>query len=443
MTNQLMAGRWFEPAVATRNATRMCSGSGQMSRLDQTVDPATYEVSTASEKRADLSFAIAGVLLTLYAILNGRAALLHASPDITVYYLKWYEHIVRYGRWASLEGSYANYSPPYLYILSLVSFLNGKISSIILIKLAQVPGMIAAAGLFWSICRKLGCSQTRSLLAAWIILVAPEVFQNTLLWGQCDMLHTACLLLMVRLLLAKRAGWAMAALGMALAFKLQAIFVGATVAALFLSGEVPLWSALCVPAAYMAMMIPAHLAGRPWRQLLLIYSQQYDAQPDIAKSVANPYQLIYHFSMRHGRFYWLALHAAFLVTAVASIGLIWFLSQSRWRLRGERLVFAVAAPLLISPYLLPKMHDRYFFAGDVMVLLLMMLRPKLWAPAAMLQVSALITAFPHLYRGGWDQPTSFYYLPVALTTCAVVWLGKILIENESADDSALAGRQPN
>jgi Gpi18-like mannosyltransferase len=388
-----------------------------MSKVDEMVSPSANGSSSALDWRTDLFFAVGTGLLTLYALVHARIALHHASPDITVYYLKWYEHIVQYGRWASLEGSYANYSPPYLYIL---------------IKLAQVPGMVAAAWLFWSICRKLGCSQTRSLLAGWIVLVAPEVFQNTLLWGQCDMLHTACLLLMLRLLLARRAGWAMAALGMALAFKLQAIFVGAAVAALFVSGEIPLWSSLCVPAAYVAMMVPAHLAGRPWKQLLLIYSQQYDAQSDIAKSVANPYQLIYHFSMRHGRFYWLALHGAFLLTVIATIGLILFLARSRWRLRGERLILAMAAALLISPYLLPKMHDRYFFAGDMMVLLLMMIRPKLWLPAVMLQVSALITAFPHLYRGGWDQPTSFYLLPVALTTWALVWVLRVMWKEEDA-----------
>ncbi len=385
------------------------------------------------DRRADFLFAIIAGVLTVCAVLVGNPALHHASPDITVYYLRWYEHIVQYGRWASLEGSYANYSPPYLYILSLVSFLNGKVAPIVLIKLAQVPGMIAAAWLFWSICRKLGCSQTRSLLAAWIVLVAPEVFQNTLLWGQCDMIHTACLLLMLRLLLARRPGWAMAALGMALAFKLQAIFVGAAVAALFLSAEVPLWSSLCVPAAYVAMMVPAHLAGRPWTQLLLIYSQQYDANPDIALSVANPYQLIERFTWKHGHFSSVVIDAALLITGVAMIGLILFLARSPWRLRGERLILAMAAALILSPYMLPKMHDRYFFAGDVMVLLLMMLRPTLWPPAAMLQVSALITAYPHLYQGGKDEPTAFYIIPVLLTTWALVWLANMLLDKDDQE----------
>jgi Gpi18-like mannosyltransferase len=393
-------------------------------------DTGTNGLAISRPGRTDLLFAMVAGILTVAALLVGNFALHRANRDVAVFYLRWYEHIVQCGRWASLEGSYANYSPPYLYILSLISFLNGKIAPIVLIKLAQVPGMIAASWLFWSICRKLGCSQKRSLLGAWIVLVAPEVFQNTLLWGQCDMLHTACLLLMLRLLLAKRAGWAMAALGMALAFKLQAIFVGAAVAAMFLSGEVPLWSSLCVPAAYVAMMVPAQLAGRPWRQLLLIYSQQYDSQEDIAKSVANPYQLIYHLSERHAHFYRMALYGAFFLTVVATIGLIMFLGRSKWRLRGDRLILAMAAALLISPYLLPKMHDRYFFAGDVMVLLLMMLRPNLWPPAAMLQVSAFITAYPHLFQWGKDEPTAFYIVPVVLTSWALLWLGKVLLEKD-------------
>jgi hypothetical protein len=146
--------------------------------------------------------------------------------------------------------------------------------------------------------------------------------------------------------------------------------------------------------------------------------------------VANPYQLIYHLSERHAHFYRMALYGAFFLTVVATIGLIMFLGRSKWRLRGDRLILAMAAALLISPYLLPKMHDRYFFAGDVMVLLLMMLRPNLWPPAAMLQVSAFITAYPHLFQWGKDEPTAFYIVPVVLTSWALLWLGKVLLEKD-------------
>jgi Gpi18-like mannosyltransferase len=383
------------------------------------------------DKRTDTIFAVVAGLLTLCIALIFGWAVRHNNPDIGVYYQQWYRHILAYGRWASLEGSYANYSPPYLYILSFVSLFGGNTSQVVMVKLAQVPGLIVAAFLFWSICRKLGCSQRRSLLAAWLFLVAPEVFQNTILWGQCDVLHTACLLGMVRLLLSKRPGWAMLVFGMALAFKLQAIFAGAVIAALFLSGEVPLWASLCVPLGFVVMMVPAWLAGRPWSQLLLIYNQQYQLQPDLAKDVANPLQLMYHFSRDHMRIVYPTLKiGSFLAAFVVSLWLVYFLTKSRWRLRGQRLILALAATLLVEPYLLPKMHDRYFFAGDIMVLLLVIVRPKLWLPALMLEVSAIIVAYPHLYEGGSDKQTRFYVLPVLLTTIGLVWVWKLLLSDE-------------
>jgi Gpi18-like mannosyltransferase len=363
-------------------------------------------------------------------------ALRHTNPDITDYYQLWYQHIVTHGRWASLEGSYANYSPPYLYILSFVSLFAGNTSQVVMVKLAQVPGLIAGACLFWSICRKLGCSQTRSLLAAWLFLVAPEVFLNTLLWGQCDMLHTACLLGMVRLLLSKRPGWAMLVFGMALAFKLQAIFAGAVIAALFLSGEVPLWASLCIPLGYVTMLVPAWQAGRPWKQLLLIYNQQYQFQTVLAVNVANPHQLLSHFSQNHLRIVYPALDYGGLLTALSiSIWLVYYLAKSPWRLTGQRLVLALAATLLMEPYVLPKMHDRYFFAGDIMVLLLVMVRPTLWLPSILLQISALIVAYPFLFPGGRfpqgkEVQASYYVLPVALTTVALLWIWKLLLAEE-------------
>jgi Gpi18-like mannosyltransferase len=385
------------------------------------------------DKRTDSLFAMVAGFFTLCILFGFHRALHHTNPDVWYFYERWYQHIVTCGRWSSLEGSYANYSPPYLYILSFISLFAGNTSSMIMVKMAQVPGLIVGAWLFWSICRKLGCSQTRSLLAAWLFLVVPEVFQNTILWGQCDVLHTACLLGMVRLLLSKRSGWAMFVFGIALAFKLQAIFAGAVIAALFLSGEVPLWSSLCIPAGYVFMMVPAWLAGRPWEQLLLIYSQQYSGTPDLAKDVANPFQLVYHFSRDHMRIVYPTLkYAGFLAALAVTIWLVYFLARSPWRLKGQRLIIALAATLLAEPYLLPKMHDRYFFAGDIMVLLLVIVRPKLWLPAMLLQVSALIVAIPHLYRGGSDEQTRFYIVPVLLTTVALVWIWKLLLENDDA-----------
>jgi Gpi18-like mannosyltransferase len=394
--------------------------------------------STSSAEKPFLSFeAVVAVLLTLVVLIFGRYWAHKPNQDTDLYYTLWLQHILSHGRWASLEGSYANYSPPYLYILSAVSLLNGRTPLIVIIKLAQVPGMIASSWLFWSICRKLGCSQTRSLLAAWIVLVVPEVIQNTVLWGQCDMIHTACLLGMVRLLLARRPAWAMTLFGVALAFKLQAIFAGAAVAALFLAGEVPLWSALCVPLGYVVMLVPAWLAGRPWKQLLLIYSQQYDTWPAIAMHVANPYQLAYHFSRHHMRLvYPVFLYGGILLAVAVSAWLVFFLARSPWRLRGQRLVLAVAASLLMEPYLLPKMHDRYFFAGDTFVLLLAMMRPKLWIPAAMLQVSALIVAYPHLFQDSRDMPTPFYILPALLNTVALAWVGRLLLTGKDETETA-------
>lgn len=47
-----------------------------------------------------------------------------------------------------------------------------------------------------------------------------------------------------------------------------------------------------------------------------------------------------------------------------------FLPRSRPLVRGERLVAVLGLSLLVEPFVLPMMHDRYFFAGDVVVLLL-------------------------------------------------------------------------
>jgi Gpi18-like mannosyltransferase len=131
----------------------------------------------------EIAVAFIATTLTAFLLFLFRWMIHTTNFDIQDFYLKWYEHIVHYGRWKSLEGSYADYNPPYLYLLSLFSFLNPIVSPNVVLKLVQIPATIASGFLAWSICRSLGMDKVRALLAGWIVLVAPEVAENTLMWA--------------------------------------------------------------------------------------------------------------------------------------------------------------------------------------------------------------------------------------------------------------------
>ena len=376
------------------------------------------EAGDPSEQRTNRRLAIIDLVLlvTLACILHRILPL--SNLDIAVYYLPWYQHIVHYGRWASREGSYANYTPPYLYLLSAFTLLNGLVAPEVIIKLVQVPGMIAAGLLGWKMARLVGASQQRACLAGLLVVLAPEVVANALDWGQSDTLYTAVLFAMTALLLANRQNWAMAAFGVALAVKLQAIFAGPTVAALLLTGEVPLLSALWIPVAFVAMMVPAWLAGRPAVGLLTIYANQASTYPDIGMNVANGYQVLTHWSRSRPGSASIINSLGLLVALLVTVAMVVFLVRRRELLRGRYLIAAVALPLLVEPYVLPKMHDRYYFAGNTVLMLLAALDGRFAIPAVLTQIAA-ITVYHRFFDNGKFNP-SYYIIPTLLVTVAIV-----------------------
>jgi prepilin signal peptidase PulO-like enzyme (type II secretory pathway) len=78
---------------------------------------------------------------------------------------------------------------------------------------------------------------------------------------------------------------------------------------------------------------------------------------------------------------------------------------------------------LVEAYLLPKMHDRYFFAGDVFAIILIAVRPAMWVAALLLQVSAYIVYRQFLLDLPlWNRRTMF--LPLVMTTVAIALVAR-------------------
>lgn len=358
----------------------------------------------------NILIAAAAAILTVYLILRAQKMIHFISGDMSTYYVPWLEQILRVGRWRALEASWANYNPPYVYNLSFFSILSGKVSPSSIVKIADLPYCLASALLFRSIALALGCSRTRAILAFWIALVIPEVVFNSFQWGQCDIQSTCFLLLFVRLLIARSPTWAMAALGVAFSFKLQMIFAGPCILALLLTRELPLASVLALPVAYLVMLIPARLAGRSFHDLLTIYSGQAELYPDLNMGASNLYFFLEPFTHNeHAIEARLATPA--LVFACIVIGvLVFYLVRFRPLLAGDRIIAALALSMTLAPFVLPKMHDRYFFYGDTLVVLLAMVRPRAALAALCSQAAAVMTYRSYFYK---PDVYSMHHIPAS------------------------------
>jgi Gpi18-like mannosyltransferase len=366
----------------------------------------------SSQRTFTYALLVAVILCYVATVSHLHSSLLTSNTDLGDYNLPWYRHILAYGRWHSLEGSYANYSPPFLYLLSLASFFDGKVPTVMLIKMPAVFFALFAGGMAWFLLRRLGCNRLNAALGALLIPCLPEVALNSYRWGQCDIIHTSLLILFFLLYFRGNKAFACAVLGAAVAVKLQVIFVAPVILGLLLTGEISWTAFAAAPLGFAILMAPAFLAGRPLKQLLLVYSGQYNYYNQITMNAPNPYYFVLRANLGH---YGLFVKLGLLAGAIFGV---WLTTYYVRHLRGkgaDALLTVSALSLLAFPYLLPKMHERYFFSGNCLLAIIAIKRPSLAIPCIMMQVATFITYREYLFLYGSGRQNDLAFLFVTLS----------------------------
>jgi Gpi18-like mannosyltransferase len=313
------------------------------------------------------------------------------TSDHTVYTGPWIQEL-RAGGFSALGEDFANYNPPYLYLLYLGTLLPFA-DDLTIVKLISAGfDLLLAAGV-GALVHRLRGSVVIGALAGVAALFVPEVFLNSALWGQVDSAFTALLVWSMVFLLRRGAVGAWVCFALALSFKLQAIFFLPWLAVAFIVQR-HRWRAVVIGALALAMTyVPALLAGRSPVSLALIYLKQAGGQDQLSASVANLYQWVpesfFDTVMPAGMFFGLG------VVALLSMAL---LRRAETLEQADRWLLRVAAAVgTVVPFVLPQMHERYFYAGGVFALLCVLLDRRYAVPALALQFTALCAYSPFLF----------------------------------------------
>jgi Gpi18-like mannosyltransferase len=300
---------------------------------------------------------------------------------------RWYDHLRQNG-FQGLSTGFSDYTPPYLYFLWLATHL--PVPKLYAIKSIGLLGDFALAFAVLLVVRLKYVRRPVWLAAFAAVLFAPSLFFNSALWGQCDAIYTTFLLAALYCLLRHRPGSALLFFSIAFAFKLQAVFLLPVFGVLWAKGKLPLKYFLLLPAVYVALCLPALLAGRPFDELLTIYLQQTNTYPRLTSSAANLYQWLPDNAKVFGR--------AGLIFAVALIGFLSYAclkSAARW---GDHLTIRLAlASALLVPFVLPYMHERYFYAADCLAIIYAFYFPRRFYVPLVVGTISLFSYFPFLF----------------------------------------------
>jgi len=332
---------------------------------------------------------IAALVVNLYALCFSTV-----SDDMSRFLVPWFDHIVRHGPIGAFAHPFSDYTPPYLYLLAGVSLGHGLLSAASLIKLLSLAGTGFLALAFSDLLKAVG-AQARQALA---LLVLPTVLINAALLGQCDALWSGACIFAIAAMIRGRTASSLLWCGVAVAFKAQSVFIAPLIIGALIQRRAPIWQWTIPALVYAAMMVPAWLAGWPASDLFSVYLRQA-GEYDFAGRLATPWVWVgMTIHDAAANFYFLGYSAA-----AAAAGGIAFLS---YRARQATMLPIALLSAIALPFLLPRMHERYFFLADVLALALALsLRTRMAIIAAVsIQLASLASLFCYFTLFFYQHP---------------------------------------
>ena len=301
-----------------------------------------------------------GTLILLACLL--RASLLDITDDHLdwgAYLSPWISQYRELGL-AGLGQQIGDYYVPYNLILALIA--QSSLPSHLLVGLVSCLFEVGMVLEVFFISRDLfHKTPFHSALMAVSVLFLPTVFINGPLWKQCDAIFTFFTLVSVRHILCDHPHRGLIFLGIALSFKLQTAFIFPFYAFLyFKERRFSIFHALWVPAVYLLSGLPAILMGRSVTSTYGTYLSQMHANRVMNINAMNLWALMPDAS---------PLYTAAILLCIALLLIVFGILYPRPSLDSRHQVFLAGWTVLTCFLFLPAMHERYDFAGLVLLYL--------------------------------------------------------------------------
>lgn len=304
----------------------------------------------------------------------------HATADAAVY-ITWYTFARDHGI-GGLAEAFTNYTPFYSYLLLIATRFDWLGQPLSLVKAISVifefGCAIVVAQMVWRITK----APLRASLAFCAVWLAPTVLFNGAMWGQADSIWTFFVLVSVARFMRDRNG--VLPFAAACSVKAQGVFLGPFVLGMILRRNIHLAWLAAIPGAYAILAIPVLVAGRSVASVLGVYLDQANTYHRLTMNAAN----VWIFA--GGTPYTVGVAAGLVLAAASGLALSIFLAQSK-RTGPEFILLAACVSLILMPYLLPKMHERYFYGFELASIALACLNLRYLPFAVIAQVDGVLS----------------------------------------------------
>ena len=346
----------------------------------------------------------------------------YVSGDYGTFLKPWMEKIDNEG-FASFKEAFFNYTPLYIYVLGIgVAF---KVNFLFWVKIVSVFFDFV---LSYFVAKIVAIKYPKVFkLAFMVTLMLPATIFNGSMWGQCDSIYGSFVIASLYFLLTNKYFKAAFFFAFSLCLKLQGIFFAPVFLILILTKNLPkkfiLTVAALFVAIYLLMILPISqnvVFGSDARPLLdttteikngvatpvnktdgllTIYTSQSKAYSNLVMGgVPNVYQWISNDKYEY--FY----QAGLGITLIAILLFAYYFVQNKIEnLDNDVIVKISLLSVLLLPYLLPKMHERYFFLADIIAIIYSFWFPKKFWVGVIVSVISLSVYISGVIGGNIPQ----------------------------------------
>ncbi len=330
-----------------------------------------------------LSLFIACTLLIKFSFLD------FVSRDMRVFLMNWCYFISLHEGLEAYQYEFANYPPLYTYILGLI-VKSRSIDWGWGIKLvSSLFDYLLAFYVYKIIALKYG-KTLWTILAGCTICILPTVLTNGALWGQCDVIYVSFVIMSIYYVLKDKITLAFILYGLALSLKIQALFIIPLFFILFLNNKkVKIGHFLLLPLVYFMTLIPCLIAGRGLASLLTIYEKQAKSfNGMLCHNGANIYTLTPNSIEVFGR------SGVIFTAAFALLIVLIYSYKNKWN--EEQIIESAFLSVLLVPFFLPFMHERYFYMADIFAVIYIFYFKRNYY-FLLIPLISFFTYYPHLF----------------------------------------------
>jgi Gpi18-like mannosyltransferase len=319
----------------------------------------------------------------------------YVVPDMMADFIPWMQALQSGGikNLLSLYPAFP-YSAMHVYVWALAAGIFPHAEALSLLKGVVIffdAAQIAVGCLLvWGLLPK-ARKQTGTFTAFTLLWLHPILLLSAAVWGQTDVIYLGFVLLSLLLLFKRKPALMMLSFGLALAFKLQAIFLLPALMILYFCYEKKfsiLWF-LLIPAVWLAVRIPMQWIGGGTVSAADFLTAQTGSYAQATMNAPNLHALLGEAvkSPLLVMVKW-ERYSIFLTCTVLLAMATWILLK-KIRLDSQAALLLGAWSVLVCVFFLPHMHERYGIAGEILLLLWAVV---LWKPRGFLY--ALLSMLP-------------------------------------------------